>query len=170
MEIGSDWGGQHQTVWNREGHRTVRAEKRWTTDETDRIRVKRDHVVFSRPCCLLRLQLWLRRQLLLETHQTPVRWSASATGGWESRSPFPWCTGGASGATNRSFACSGSSSALARSPPKRGPQGKQGIARNGTAKLMGKRWDIGSICDRTGQDPVLHAFIQLATLLPAHAD
>jgi len=43
MEIGSDWGGQHQTVWNREGHRTVRAEKRWTTDETDRIRVKRDH-------------------------------------------------------------------------------------------------------------------------------
>jgi len=28
---------------------------------------------------------------------------------------FPWCTGGA---TNHSFACSGSSSALARSPPK----------------------------------------------------
>ena len=68
---------------------------------------------------MVRLQLRLRRQLLPEPHQTPVRWSASATGGWESRSPFPWCTGGASGATNRSFACSGSSSALARSPPKR---------------------------------------------------
>ena len=52
--------------------------------------------------CLVQLQLWLRRQLLPEPHQTPVRWSASAIGGWESRSPFPWCTSGATRRSQRS--------------------------------------------------------------------